>query len=169
MRGVSPPRCAIQRRTGDGIHRVQHLGGFGIGHRAAIGAEIPGRMEAEIGMRGHADLVMRNRAENDGAGRGAQAVDDDGLAGSAQALIFVDIGADPAAAIIGNPNHRMAAPTPASRRTAASNPVTNFMSQPQSKPSNPNLIVLSDARLRQRVAGSGFCPDGARRLKTNSN
>src|SRR5213594_4303230 len=30
----------------------------------------------------------------------------------AQALVFVDIGADPAAAIIGNPHHRLARPYP---------------------------------------------------------
>ena len=58
MCGVSPPRWEIQRRTGDGIHRIQHLGGFGIGDRAAVGAEIPRRVETEIGVRGHANLVM---------------------------------------------------------------------------------------------------------------
>src|ERR1700704_1381563 len=34
------------------------------------------------------------------------------------------------------------------------------MSSPSANPSIPNVIVLSDARLRQRVASSGFCPDG---------
>jgi hypothetical protein len=36
----------------------------------------------------------------------------------------------------------------------------NFMTSPSPNLSNPNLTVLSDARLRQRVAGSVFCPDG---------
>ena len=93
-----------------GIHRVQHLGRFGIGNGAAIGAEIPRRVESEHGMRGNANLVVRDRAEDDGAGRGAQAVDDHGFAGGAQALISVDVGADPAAAVIRDPNHRMTCP-----------------------------------------------------------
>ena len=82
-------------------------------------------------MRGDADLVVGDRAEDDGAGRGAEPVDDDGFARGAQALVFVDIGADPAAAVIGDPDHGMAWPHSASNSTAASNPVTSFMSLPQ--------------------------------------
>src|SRR5665213_2432349 len=53
------------------------------------------------------------------------------------------------------------APTPARRRTAASNPVTSFiLSQPQFNPVEPesvDVLVMQDGR--QRVAGSEFCPD----------
>src|SRR5262245_12762986 len=93
---------ALYRRR---IHRVKHLGGFGVGHGAAVGAEIPGSVKAEIGRRGNADAVMRNGAEHDGAGRGAETIDDHGLAGRTQALILVDISADAAAAIIRDPYH----------------------------------------------------------------
>ena len=57
------------------IHRVQHVGRFGIGDRPAVGAHVPGGMKAEIGPLGDADLLVRHRTEHDGAGRGAQAVD----------------------------------------------------------------------------------------------
>ncbi len=93
-------------------------------------------------MRGHADPVMGNGAEHDGAGRGAQAVDDDLLAGGAQVLIFVDVGADPAAAIVGNPNHRLARAHPCQQENRREQPVTNFISQPQFNLSNPNLMIL---------------------------
>ncbi|WP_249225787.1 hypothetical protein [Tardiphaga alba] len=51
---------------------------------------------------------MRNGAEHDSAGRGAEAVDDNGFARGAQALIFIDIGSDPAAAVIGDADHGVA-------------------------------------------------------------
>ena len=60
------------------------------------------------------------------------------LARGAQALVSVDIGADPAAAIVGNPNHRMARAYPCQQenRTQAT-PSPNFMPQPQSKSVEP--------------------------------
>ena len=108
MCGVSPPRAAIQRFTGGGYIEYSIWVASGLVIGAAVGAEIPRRVEPESGVRGHADLVMGHRAENDGAGGGAQAVDDHGLARAAQVLIFVDIGADPAATILTDTNHRMA-------------------------------------------------------------
>ena len=106
-------------------------------------AEIPGGMEAEIGVRGDADPVMGNRAENDGAGRGAQAVDDDRFARGAQALILVDIGADPAAAIIGNPHHRLARPYPRQQQHRCKQPRHQLhFPAPVGRMSKPNLIVL---------------------------
>ena len=163
MCGVSPPRCGDPAPHRRGIHRVQHLGRFGIGDRPAVGAEIPRGVETEIGMRGHADPVVGYRAEHDGAGRGAQAVDDDLFAGAAQALIFVDIGADPAAAIVGDPHHRLARAHPCQKRTAASNPVTNFISRPQFKLSNPNLMTSCDARPAAACCRIGFLSRCARR------
>jgi hypothetical protein len=50
---------------------------------------------------------MRNRAEDDGAGRCAQTIDDDGLTRTTKVLIFIDVGSDPAASIFGNPDHRV--------------------------------------------------------------
>ena len=128
---VNPPRLRDPAPDLGRIHRVQHLGGFRIGHRAAVGAEIPGGVKAEIGARGDADLVVRHRAEHDGAGRGAQPVDHHGLAGGAQALVLVDIGSDSAAAIVGDPDHGVARRRrPAINSTAASNPVSNLMASP---------------------------------------
>ena len=168
--GFRPPRWAIQRRIGVGYIEYSIWVASGLVIGAAIGAEIPGGMEAESGVRGHADLVMGNRAEHDGAGRGAQAVDDDGLAGSAQALVFVDIGSDPAAAVIGNADHCMARahalpagepPRATPSRTSCPSPSPNL--------SNPNLIALCDARLRQRVAEIVILSRRRGPLKSNSN
>ena len=106
-------------------------------------AEIPGGMEAEIGVRGHTDPVMGNRAEHDGAGRGAQAIDDDGFTRGAQALVFVDIGADPAAAIIGNPHHRLARPYPRQQQYRRKQPRQQLhIPAPVEEMSKPNLIVF---------------------------
>jgi len=108
MCGVSPPRCEIQRRTGDGYIEYSIWVASGLVTARAIGAEIPRRVKSQIGMRRHADLVVGNRAQHDGAGRRTQTVNDDRLARAAQALIFVDIGANPATAVLGNPNHGVA-------------------------------------------------------------
>ena len=101
--GVNPPRAEIQRRTGDGYIEYSVCVAAGLVTSGRHG-EVPRRVETQIGARRHANLVVRNRAENDGARRGAQAVDDDCLARSPQALIFVEVSADLAAAIISNPD-----------------------------------------------------------------
>jgi len=88
-----------------GIHGIKHLGGFRIGHRAAIGTEVPGGVKSEIGFRRHADFVMGNGPQNDGAGGSAQAVDNHRLARTTKVLVFVDVGSDSAAAILGDPDH----------------------------------------------------------------
>ena len=50
---------------------------------------------------------MGNGAKNDGAGRGAQTVDNDRLARTAQALIFIHVNANPAAMVLNNQHRRM--------------------------------------------------------------
>jgi len=57
---------------------------------------------------------------------------------------IVDVGSDPTASIIRDADNRMTCPTPASKRIAASKPVTNFMSLPWFE--QTDLIVLRDAR-----------------------
>ncbi len=59
-------------------------------------------MEAEARTRGHADLVHRHDAEHQGAGRIADAVDDDALVVVADALVFGLVFLDIAAVITGN-------------------------------------------------------------------
>jgi hypothetical protein len=84
--------------------RIKHLRRLAVGDGSAIGVEIVRCVETQTGLRGDAYLVVRNRAENDGACREAQAVDDDSLAGRANGLISIKIVPDLAAAIVSNPN-----------------------------------------------------------------
>jgi hypothetical protein len=88
--------------------RIEHLRRLAVGDDPAIGVDIVRRVETQTGLRGDAYPVVRNRAENDGARREAQAVDDDRLAGRANGLISIKIGPDLAAAIIRNPNSGLA-------------------------------------------------------------
>ena len=61
--------------------------------------------------------------------RGAITVDDDRFARRAQPLIFVDVGSDLAAAIIGDPDARVARASPAISITEANKSAANFMSR----------------------------------------
>ena len=54
---------------------MQHHDCFAISEGAAA-AEIIRGMETKRGTRGHADLVVRDRAEDDGAGRGTETLND---------------------------------------------------------------------------------------------
>ena len=83
---------------------------FGIAFFTTVGSGIPGGVESELGARGHANPIMRNRAENDGAGRETITVYDYHLARTAQALILIDVDSHPAATILPNPNRRIACP-----------------------------------------------------------
>ena len=95
-------------------------------------------MEPERSVCGNANLVVRDCAENDGAGRSAEPVDDDGLARVPQMLVSIDVSSNLATAVIHNPNRRVA-----SKSTAASNPVRSFISPP---PTQSSSIVSGDAR-----------------------
>ena len=90
------------------IHRVQLLSCFAIGDRATLGAEVIRGVEAERRARGHADIVVRDRTQDDGAGRETETIYHHGFAGSAQAHKFVEVGSDAAAAITRDTNARMA-------------------------------------------------------------
>jgi hypothetical protein len=63
------------------IHRIKHHGCFAIRDSAAVGTEIPSGVEAKRRARGHADFVVRDRTEDDGARRGTETVNDHGVAG----------------------------------------------------------------------------------------
>jgi len=89
------------------IHRIQHQSCFAIGDGAALGTEIPSSVEAKRRAGGHADFVVRDRVEDDGAGRGTETVNDHGFAGWAKAPISVDVCSDPAAVIVRDPDYRM--------------------------------------------------------------
>jgi len=69
-------------------------------------------MKAESGVFSNADPVARNGAENNGARRSAQPVDNHRLAGRAQALVFIDVGADTPAAIICDADYGVGVRTP---------------------------------------------------------
>src|SRR6266849_5044843 len=90
------------------IHGIQALRCFGIGHLATVRPGIIGGVKSEPGAGRHAYPVMRNRTENDGARRGTITVDDHPLARDSHTLIAVDVGSDPAARVIQNPNRRIA-------------------------------------------------------------
>jgi hypothetical protein len=90
------------------IYGIQRLCCLGIGYFATVGAGIPGSVKSEHGAGGHAYFVMRYCAENDGAGRGTKPVDDYHLARVAYIPISIDVGFNPAATILLNPNLRVA-------------------------------------------------------------
>ena len=121
--GFSPPRAAIQRRTGEGYIENSICVASGLVTERPWAPKSHAAWKPRLACDVTQILVVRNRAENDGARRGAQAVDDDRLARSAQALIFVDVTADPAAAIISNPDHRMARAHPCQQRFIRRNTV----------------------------------------------
>src|SRR5579859_14502 len=50
------------------IHRIKHVGSFGVGDRVTVVIEVPGRVKPERGVRRHAYLVVGNGAKDDGAG-----------------------------------------------------------------------------------------------------
>ena len=62
------------------IHRIQHHGCFAISDGATVGAEIPSGVEAERRARRHTDFVVRDRTEDDGAGRSTETINDHGFA-----------------------------------------------------------------------------------------
>lgn len=71
-----------------------------------------GRVKAELGVCGDADVVARNDAEHHGAGGGAFAVDDDLFATRPQRHIARPIGTDLAAVVVRYPDCRRSGPKP---------------------------------------------------------
>src|SRR5258708_13378523 len=104
-----------------------------MGDGGDVGPKVPGGRETQSGVRGKGDVVVGNWAEQDGAGGGTQGDDDDGFAGTAQALIFVDVSADPAAAILADPDHRVTSPNPGQQENRREQPSHDFHVLPQFK------------------------------------
>ena len=90
------------------IHHVQHPGRRRIGHQPTVSSHIPRGMKGQRGMRGHTDAIGGDGAEDDGAGRGAKAINDHHFSGRTQMLIFVKIGSDAATAVTRDPDHGIA-------------------------------------------------------------
>jgi hypothetical protein len=67
-------------------------------------------VEAQRRAGGYADLVARNRTQDEGARRSTETVNDHGLAGRVQAPKFVDVASDLAAPIIRYTNCRVTGP-----------------------------------------------------------
>jgi len=74
----------------------------GAGHWAAVAVRHPGGVKAEARARGRAELVVRDHAQHQRAGRQAIAVDDDTLAARAQHGEGFQVMPDLAAAILGD-------------------------------------------------------------------
>ena len=169
MRGVRPPRAAIQRRICDGYIEYSIWVASGLVTARPLAPKSQAAWNSEIGVRGDADLVAGNRAEDDGAGRGAEAVDDDGFARSTQALIFVDVSSDPPPAIVGNPDHGLRRPHARKQE--------NRREQPRYQPHSPAPVGsveaesgrLRDARLPLGSFETWILSRQRRPLKTNSN
>jgi hypothetical protein len=65
-------------------------------------------MESEVGLRSYTDFAVRDRAEDNCAGRGAKAVDDDRLSGGSQFFVSIDVAPDLTASVMSNSNQRLA-------------------------------------------------------------
>src|SRR6516225_8604930 len=103
-------------------------------------------VEAEGSICGNANLVVRDCAEDDGAGSNAEPVDDNCMASVSQLLVSIDVISNSPAPVMHNPTVALHAPTPASKSTAASHPVRSFISPP---PAQWNSIVSGDAKIRK--------------------
>lgn len=88
----------------DGLaNAAQQLCGRTFGARDAKGFADSTRLVLSWGL----GFAMRDGAEDDGAGRGAEAVDDDRLPRLPEVLVSVDVGSNPAAPVIRDADHRM--------------------------------------------------------------
>ena len=115
------------------IHQIQRSRRAGIGHFAAVGVQVPRRVETEASARRHTNLVVCGTMPRTIVhARRAIAVDDDPSRPKCAGYdIIVEVGSDPAAAIIGNPDYRIARAYPLHRsRAAVSKNVANFISPP---------------------------------------
>jgi hypothetical protein len=90
------------------IQRIQCSSCGAIGNLLAPVSEIESRVEAESRVGRHANLVVRDLSEDYRASRSALTVNHHHLAGASQAFIFIEIGTDLSAAVIGNSLGRFA-------------------------------------------------------------
>ena len=58
------------------VHRIEHPGCPRIGNGTSVGSEIPRCVEGEASVSSYTDSLVRDRAEDNCAGRGAKAVND---------------------------------------------------------------------------------------------
>src|SRR6476469_2356782 len=90
------------------VHRIKHPGCAGVGNGSSVGSEIPRRVESEIGVPSYTDSFVRDRSEDNCAGRGAKAINDYCLAGGSQLVVPFYVTTDLSAPIISDSNYRMA-------------------------------------------------------------
>src|SRR5215212_3048882 len=84
------------------------FGRFRVRNSTSPRSEIPSSVESKLGIRSYTDFVVGGGAENNCAGRGAEAIDDDRLSGGSEFFILIYIAPDLPASVISNPNYRMA-------------------------------------------------------------
>ena len=89
------------------VHRIKHPGCSWVGNGLSVGSEIPGGMEGEAGVSSYTDLFVRDRAEDNCAGRSAKTIYHYCLACGSQLSVAVYVTADLSAPIISNSNYRM--------------------------------------------------------------
>ena len=56
------------------IHRIKHPGCSGVRNGLSAGSEIPSCVESEVSVSSYTDFFVRDRAEDNCAGRGAKAI-----------------------------------------------------------------------------------------------
>ena len=90
------------------VHRIKHPGRSRVRNGLSVGSEIPSCVESEVSVSSYTDFFVRDRAEDNCAGRGAKAIYHYSLACGSQLFVAFYVTADLSASIISNPNFRMA-------------------------------------------------------------
>ena len=90
----------------------------------------PSGVEAEGSICGNANLVVRDCAEDDGAGRSAEPVDDNGLARVSQILVSIDVISNSPAPVIRNPNGGVTGPDTRQQDHSREQPCQKFHISP---------------------------------------
>ncbi|KRQ93846.1 hypothetical protein CQ10_35030 [Bradyrhizobium valentinum] len=122
-------------------------------------------MESELGLRSYTDFVVRDRAENNCTGRGAEAIDDDRLSGGPQFFISIYIATDLPASIISNPNHRMACACIRKQercrehRRWTIHASSKESTHPADRYKEPHMLILPVATTRQQSNPTGGISD----------
>src|SRR4030081_3004259 len=125
MCGVKPPRCAIQRRTGDGYIEYSIWVASGL----VIARPLAPKSHAAWNPRLACDVTQILSW-----GTAPRKM--------AQALIFVDVSANPPAAVLGYPDHGVTRPHTRQQENRGEQPRHKFHIQPQSKPVEPECARL---------------------------
>ena len=88
-------------------HRIKHPGCSRVSNGLSVGSEIPRGVEGEVGVSSYTDFFVRDRAEDNCAGRSAKAIYHYCLTCGSQLIVSVYVTADLSAPIISNSNYRM--------------------------------------------------------------